>query len=53
MQIGRAYKKYEECRIQFDLWLDWVRFRKLLSFSGWNLFGGLGQLLRGQGIAIY
>ena len=52
MQIGRAYKKYEECRIQFDLWLDWVRFRKLLSFSGWNLFGGLGQLLRGQGIAI-
>ena len=52
MQIGRAYKKYEECRIQLNLWLDWVRFRKLLGFSGWNLFGGLGQLLRGQGIAI-
>ena len=52
MQIGRAYTNYEECRIQFKLWFDWPRLRKLLNFSGWSLFGAVGSLLRGQGIAI-
>lgn len=52
LQVLRAQALFPECRIRLALWWDWSRVRQVLSFSGWSLFGGLGWLLRSQGIAI-
>ncbi|KRP35424.1 MAG: hypothetical protein ABS34_11045 [Opitutaceae bacterium BACL24 MAG-120322-bin51] len=52
VQIFRAFYIFKECRLDVKLWWDFGRIRKMLSFSGWTLFGALGTLLRGQGIAI-
>lgn len=43
-------KKFPECRlIRF---FDKAKFKELLSYSGWNLFGSMGGVLRVQGIAV-
>ena len=52
IQVYRAYIMFQECRISRVLWRDPKRIRKVLSFSGWTLFGAIGGLLRGNGIAI-
>lgn len=41
---------YEECR--FRLVKDGGLYRRLLSYSGWELFGGLAVVTQGQGINI-
>ena len=43
-------KKYEESQLQ----LYWNKnlFKTLLSFSGWNLFGGIAGVLNNQGVNI-
>ena len=48
----RARAIFPECR--FRLAYCWSRshFRKLCGFAGWQLYGALAHLLRGQGIAL-
>lgn len=48
----RAFKVFPECKLNKSYWFDWQRLRKLGAFAGWQLFGSLGSLLRGQGVAI-
>ena len=43
-------KKYDECR--FGIVKDGVLYKKLLSYSGWELFGGLAVVCQGQGMNI-
>jgi O-antigen/teichoic acid export membrane protein len=51
-QVMRARMLFPECRIRFCYWWDRERTKQVLSFSGWQLFGGAGSLLRAQGTAI-
>lgn len=50
--LYRAYciRHYEECR--FSLFWDRGLYKALTSFAGWNLFGSIAWLLRGQGVNI-
>lgn len=43
-------KRYEECR--FRIVKDKDLYKTLLSYSGWDLFGGLASMFQGQGINI-
>lgn len=43
-------RKYEECK--FALVWDKQLYKKLLSYCGWELFGGLASVSQGQGITI-
>lgn len=43
-------KRYKECH--FRLVKDRELYKKLLSYSGWDLFGGLAIISQGQGINI-
>jgi O-antigen/teichoic acid export membrane protein len=43
-------KKYEECK--FRVVKDKGLYKTLLSYSGWDLFGGLASVCQGQGITI-
>ena len=51
-QVLRARRIFPECAIRLDRWWNRRRLREMLSFSGWNLFGGLGWMFRSQGVAI-
>lgn len=42
--------KFPECRLV--RYFDRAKFKELLSYSGWNLFGSMGGVLRVQGIAV-
>jgi O-antigen/teichoic acid export membrane protein len=48
--IYRIYctKQFTECHYQFEK--DKTLFKKLLSFCGWDLFGGLCVVTQGEGI---
>ena len=50
--IYRIYciRHYEESRFQF--YWDKPLFMQLMSYSGWNLFGSLSGLVKGQGLNI-
>ena len=52
VQAVRASILYPECRIRFSLWTDVSRVWELCQFSGWGLLGAMGELCRGQGLAI-
>lgn len=52
IQCLRARLTFPECRLDFTHWFDRQRFYQLTSFAGWQLFGSLGAILRGQGTAI-
>lgn len=43
-------KRYEECR--FQIVTDKALYKQLLSYGGWDLFGGLASVAQGQGINI-
>ena len=43
-------RQYKECRFSF-FW-DKDLYRRLISFAGWNLFGSIGWIFRGQGLNI-
>lgn len=43
-------KKYVVSKYKFEY--DKIYFKELISYSGWNLFGGLASVSRGQGINI-
>ena len=50
--IYRIYvlKRYDETR--FQLVKDRTMYKTLISYSGWNLFGGVAMIAKGQGISI-
>lgn len=48
----RACMVFPECRLDVRLMWNVSRIRQLLSFAGWQAFGGFGCLVRSQGIAI-
>lgn len=52
IMLYRSYciRHYEECRIL--LFWDKELYRSLTSFAGWNLFGSIAWLFRGQGLNI-
>lgn len=45
-----CYRKYSECT--FSLFWDYKLYRSLTSFAGWNLFGSIAWVCRGQGLNI-
>lgn len=51
-QIARAFWIFPECRVDRRYWFHRQHTRELFHFAVWNLVGGLGAVLRGQGIAI-
>ena len=48
----RALKVFPECRFHFFYALDRKRARQLASFAAWQAFGGIGSIMKGQGIQI-
>ncbi len=52
LMVYRAYciHKYKEC--QFRLFWNRLLYRQLTSFAGWNLFGSIAWVCRGQGVNI-
>ncbi len=48
-QIFRALYLFKACK--FQLFLNKAHFIELLSFTGWNLIGGVGEIFKNQGIA--
>ena len=48
--IRICIKKYEECRYRF--YWDSRLFKKILIYSGWNLFGSASSLVKAQGLNI-
>lgn len=48
----RALKVFPECRFRLEYAWNRSRIVQLSSFSFWQAFGGLGFVLRGQGIQI-
>ena len=45
-----CYRQYKECR--FMLFWDRDLYKSLTAFAGWNLFGSIAWLFRGQGLNI-
>lgn len=52
VQIARARWIFPECCVDRRQWFHRRRTRDLFQFAVWNLIGGLGGVLRGQGTAI-
>jgi O-antigen/teichoic acid export membrane protein len=50
--VARAWMAFPETRICLSYWGDRGKIRELAGFASWNLFGALGWLVNGQGIAI-
>lgn len=48
----RALCKFPECRIRWAYMGDVRRIWQVSSFAGWQFFGILGSMLRGQGIQV-
>ena len=48
----RAFLLFPECRFRFRYALSVSRVKQVLNYSGWMMFGGIGAMLRSQGIAI-
>ena len=49
---ARALKVFPECRFRVKYAFNWSRLAQLSSFALWQAFGGLGAILRNQGIQI-
>lgn len=50
--VIRARIIFSECSIKRYYFFNKERIKKLISFSGWRLFGGLGTMLKNQGLAL-
>lgn len=48
----RGIVLFPECKFRMRYAWDRCRFRQLLSYCGWTFVGGLGMVLRNQGIAV-
>ena len=49
---ARAFAVFPECRVRLNFWFDFKRFKNLAAFGFWQAFGGVGYMLRNQGVAI-
>ncbi len=49
IQIIRAQWIFKACHLKRSYWFDKKRFKELFSFVGWDLFGGMGYMVRGVG----
>lgn len=47
-----ALVRFEECKFRFGVLRELWRCQKLVSFVGWRCFTGLGDIAKGQGIAM-
>ena len=45
-----SVRKFEECKYSF--YWNKPLFRELLNYSGWNLFGSLSGIVKGQGLNV-
>jgi O-antigen/teichoic acid export membrane protein len=52
MLVMLARLRFTACRVVWREWFDRSRLVKLFSFAGWQMFGGVGAILRNQGSAI-
>ena len=43
---------FPECRLRVRYWVSWPDIRRLATFTGWYVFGILGNLVRGQSISL-
>ena len=48
----RACLLFQECRFRRAYAWDWERYKQMLSYTGWNIFGTLGNVLKGQGVSV-
>jgi len=47
-QVVRARYIFPECRISYRHWFERNRFKEILSFACWSLFGSFGTIIRDQ-----
>lgn len=52
LQSAFAYRLFPACRVRFSEMFNSNRLKQMFGFAGWQLFGGIGGVLRGQGSAI-
>ena len=48
----RACWIFPECKFRLAYAWNWQMYKEMLSYTGWNIFGTLGYLLKGQGISV-
>lgn len=48
----RAVKLFPECRFRIRYWKAWKDLKGLFAYTGWQMFGAVGGLLKGQGIQV-
>lgn len=48
----RACWIFPECKFRLAYAWNWRMYKEMLSYTGWNIFGTLGYLLKGQGISV-
>lgn len=49
---ARSYFIFPECRLNVKYWTSWGDVRRLATFTGWYVFGILGNLVRGQSMSL-
>ncbi len=49
IQVVRAWWIFNACHLKCSYWFDKKQFKELFSFVGWDLFGGMGYMVRGVG----
>ncbi|MFH2044521.1 MAG: oligosaccharide flippase family protein [Pseudomonadota bacterium] len=49
VQVCRSLFIFRECRIKYDYWFDFKRFKEIFNFASWSFIGILGGLLRNHG----
>ena len=50
-QTIRAYCRFPVCRLSMRKMFDTTRLKQLFAYTGWSFLGGLGFVIRGQGVA--
>ena len=51
IQVVRAQWIFKACHLKRSYWFDKEQFKELFSYVGWDLFGGMGYMVRNQGTA--
>ena len=52
IQMLRGYFLFRECRLRLSDWSDWKSYGRVLAYSGWQLWSGLGVILSNQGLHV-
>ena len=48
----RACWIFPECKFRFSYAWNWQMYKEMLSYTGWNIFGTLGCVLKSQGVSV-